>query len=152
MTLLPLLLVAAAAAPKSHPLSMPKSRPYDALHYRIELRLKDEGAFESKVQIKLKPSKALPEIELDAYGLVFTSAAVDGASATHELKEDAALRTGTLKIKPPKPLAAGKEAMVELSYTGKAGTMHQGFFSAKDPEDPEGAPYYFTHFQPTYAH
>ncbi|MBI3180800.1 MAG: hypothetical protein HYZ28_01515 [Myxococcales bacterium] len=139
-------LLAVLAVAPSNPFA-PRPRPYDAGHYRIDLRLGEGGAFEGKVSITLKPKRALSEVELDSFGLSIQSAAVDGQKATFSLKEEASRRSGLLTVKAPKPLPAGKDAKVEIAYSGKAGQEHRGFFAVKDTEDPSVPPYYFTHFQ-----
>src|SRR5205807_5967994 len=120
-------------------------------HYRIDFRLKDGGAYESKVTITLKPKSALGQIELDSYGQNIKDAEVDGAKATFAVKTDDAARTGTVTVKPAAPLAAGKDATVELDVEGTAGESHDGFFTVSDPEDPSLPPFFFTHFEPNYA-
>ncbi|MHB8872358.1 MAG: M1 family metallopeptidase [Myxococcaceae bacterium] len=126
------------------------ARPYDASHYKVEFRLGDEGAFDNKVTVTLKPSRATSEIELDAFGLAVKSATVGGQPATFVLKEDPATRTGTLTVKSAKPLPAGKEAQVEIEVSGKAGTAPEGLFTVAN-DDAGGLPYYFTFFEPNYA-
>jgi hypothetical protein len=59
----------------------PKNRPYDVQHYKIELRQGEGATFNNVVSITVKASKALPEIEFDAYDLKFTSAKIDGEAA-----------------------------------------------------------------------
>ncbi len=58
---------------------------------------------------------------------------------------------GLLRVKPAAPLAAGKEATVEIVYSGKAGTTHEGLFTVTDNDDPSAPPFFFTHFEPNYA-
>lgn len=127
-----------------------KNRPYDALSYRIETTLADDGSFKNKLIAKLKTTKATGEIELDAYDLTVEFALIDGKPATPTPKYDPETRTGTLTLKTP-GLGANKEITLEISYTGKAGTQHEGFFKVKDAEDDKLLPYYFTHFQPHFA-
>jgi len=129
-----------------------KNRPYDALSYRIEFKLKDADTFDNKATVKLKAKSALTEIELDARGLEFGAITVDGAPATNRLKFDPITKTGQVVVKPAKPIAAGKEAIVELSYTGKVNTLsNEGLFKTVSNDKPDDLPYYFTHFEPTYA-
>ncbi len=108
-----------------------KTRPYDAQHYRLEVRLGDDGAYKNKLTATLKAGKALPVIELDAYGLAFETAVVDGEAADFKVAADAASRTGTVTVKPKRPIAAGKTTVVELTYSGRAETS-TGFFTATD--------------------
>src|SRR4051794_15070506 len=130
----------------------PKNRPYDAIHYRIDFRLKDATTFENTLTMTVKPKKALPEIELDARGLEITSAKIGGEPATFKLAYEPTLRTGTLTLKPAKPLAANAEATIEIAYTGKvSATAHEGMFTVSDSDDADAPPYYFTQFEPTYA-
>ncbi len=147
-TLTMLSVLAAAPAPTG---LQPKSRPYDAQHYKLEVRQGEGGAFTNTLTATLKASKALPEIELDAYDLKFQSAKVDGESA--EFKETYAPQshTGVVKVKPKKPVAAGKETIVELTYQVTAGTENVGFFTATEPEVANALPGFFTHFQPNAA-
>ncbi len=144
-----LALAALSAAPAQKPFA-PRARPYDVTHYRVEVRLRDEGAFDGKVAVTLKPKTALTQVELDAYGLTFKAATAGGGAATFASKDDPATHTGTVTVKCAKPLAAGKEATVELEYTGKATTVNEGFFTVAN-EDADALPYYFTHFEPDYA-
>lgn len=141
-------LVAAAAAPGG---LQPKNRPYDAQHYKLELRLGEGGTFSNVATITVKASKALPEIELDAYDLKFSSAKVDGEAAEFKETYSPETRTGVVKVKPKKPVAAGKDAVIELAYTVTAGTSNQGLFTAQEPDLPNALPGYFTHFEPNFA-
>lgn len=130
----------------------PKNRPYDALHYRIDFKLKDAATFENKLTMTLKPKKALPELELDVRSLEIVSATIGGAPATFKVADDPALRTGTLTLKPAKPLAPNAEATIELTYTGTVNkSAHEGMFTVPNSDDPDALPYYFTQFEPTYA-
>ena len=130
----------------------PKNRPYDAIHYRIDFRLKDESTFDNKLTMTVKPKKALTEIELDARGLEITTAKVGGEPATFKLGYEPTLRTGTLTLKPAKPMAANVEATIEIAYTGKvSSSAPEGMFTLWDSDDSEAPPYYFTQFEPTYA-
>src|SRR4051812_43747332 len=121
------LLIAAALAAKPNASFQSKNRPYDAISYRLDVKLiGEDDTFNNKLTLVLKPKKALSEVELDAYNLEIQSVAVEGAPGTFKMKADVALRTGTLTVKPSKALAAGKEAKVEIVYSGKAGSEHQG--------------------------
>lgn len=144
------LLLACVLAAGNPAAFLPKNRPYDALSYRIELTLADDGSFKNKLIAKVKTTKATGELEFDAYDLNVEFALVDGKPATPSPKYDPETRTGTLTLKTP-GLAANKEVTVEISYTGKAGMNHEGFFKVKDAEDDKLLPYYFTHFQPHFA-
>ncbi len=126
------------------------ARPYDAVHYRIDVRLKGEGLFENKLTLTLKPSRALSAIELDAYGLQVSGAQVNGQKAEFSTREDKGLRSGVLTLKTPKPLPAGKEVNVEVRYSVQAGVANEGiFFTAPAVEG--GLPSYFTQFQTNFA-
>jgi aminopeptidase N len=144
------LLVIAALGAKPNASFQPKNRPYDAISYRLDVKLLDDDAFNNKLTLVLKPKRALAEVELDAYNLEIQTVTVDGAPATFKTKADTALRLGTLTLKPAKALAANKEAKVEITYSGKAQTEHQGLFKV-DGAGPDGAPAYFTMFEPYYA-
>ncbi len=147
-----LLLVSLLSTAKPTASFQPKNRPYDAIHYRIEFKLKDESTFDNKLIMTVKPKKALTEIELDAKGLEITSAKIGGEPATYKQGYDPALRTGTLTLKSAKPMAANVEATIEVAYTGKvSATAHEGMFTVSDSDDAEAPPYYFTQFEPTYA-
>jgi aminopeptidase N len=128
-----------------------KTRPYDAQHYRLEVRLGDDGAYKNKLTATLKAGKALPVIELDAYGLAFETAVVDGEAADFKVAADAASRTGTVTVKPKQPIAAGKTTVVELTYSGRAETSTGGFFTATDDRVANALPGHFTHFEPNAA-
>ncbi len=138
-----------SAAPQSA--FLPRARPYDAQHYRLDVRLEDDGAYKNKLTLRLKAVKALTEIELDGYDLKIEMILVDNEAADFKLKYEPATKLGTIAIKPKKPIAAGKEAVVEISYAGKAGAAHMGFFSVTDPETPDALPTYATHLEPMYA-
>lgn len=144
------LLLACVLAAGNPAAFLPKNRPYDALNYRIEMTLADDGSFKNKLIAKVKTTKATGELEFDAYDLNVEFALVDGKPATPSPKYDPETRTGTLTLKTP-GLAANKEVTVEISYTGKAGTNHEGFFKVNDAENDKLLPYYFTHFQPHFA-
>lgn len=145
--MLSLLITSLALSAAPAPAFAPRSRPYDAVHYRIDFRLKQAGAFEAQVTITLKPSRALSEIELDSFGLSIHSAEVEGQKALFTLKEELAKRAGLLLVKSPRPLPAGREAKVQVRYSGKAGSEQRGFFTVTDTDDPGAPPYFFTHFQ-----
>lgn len=148
---LALVTVLCAAAPAS-PTFSPKNRPYDVSSYRIELKLKDADTFDNKAIIKLKAKSALATIELDARGLKYGAITVDGAPATFTEKFDPVTKTGQVVLKPAKPVAAGKEAVVEIAYTGSVnGMSNEGLFKTVNNDQPDGLPYYFTHFEPAYA-
>ncbi|MBL8935392.1 MAG: hypothetical protein JNM69_12620 [Archangium sp.] len=144
------LLLACVLAAGNPAAFLPKNRPYDAQSYRIEMTLADDGSFKNKLIAKVKTTKATGELEFDAYDLNVEFALVDGKPATPSPKYDPETRTGTLTLKTP-GLAANKEVTVEISYTGKAGTNHEGFFKVTDAENDKLLPYYFTHFQPHFA-
>lgn len=144
------LLLACVLAAGNPAAFLPKNRPYDAQSYRIEMTLADDGSFKNKLIAKVKTTKATGELEFDAYDLNIEFALVDGKPATPSPKYDPETRTGTLTLKTP-GLAANKEVTVEISYTGKAGSNHEGFFKVNDAENDKLLPYYFTHFQPHFA-
>src|SRR5256885_16587614 len=100
------LLVCGLLAAKPNASFQPRSRPYDALSYRIDLRLADDDAFNNKLTLTLKPKRGLADFDLDAYNLEVASVTIDGQAATFKTKADTALRVGTLEIKPAKALAA----------------------------------------------
>src|SRR3954447_23547211 len=120
------LLIAAVLGAKPNASFQPKYRPYDAISYRLDVKLSSEDdAFNNKLTLVLKPKRALTEVELDAYNLDIQTVTVDGAAATFKTKADTALRLGTMTIKPAKALAANKEAKLEIACSGKAQTEHQ---------------------------
>ncbi|MEW5737313.1 MAG: M1 family aminopeptidase [Myxococcota bacterium] len=142
------LALALAAAPSPAPAFQPKSRPYDAQHYKLEVSLEPEHVFKNKLTATLKATKAMAEFELDAYDITVEMLLVDNQAADFKLKFDPGTRTGTITIKPKKPIAAGKDAVVEISYTVKASTTSQdGMFVATETEGKTSAPGYFTHFE-----
>src|SRR5687768_4437603 len=96
--LLALALLASAlpAAAVPTPAFSPKKRPYDAVHYRLEVRLGEGDSFQNRVELTLRPLRPLREIELDAYGLEVDGATVDGEKATFREAVNEGLRTGTL--------------------------------------------------------
>lgn len=147
-TLTMLSVLAATPAPAG---LQPKNRPYDAQHYKLEVRQGEAGLFTNTLTATLKASKALPEIELDAYDLKIQAAKVDGEVA--DFKEHYAVesRTGTVTIKPKKPVAAGKDTVVEITYQVTAGTSNNGFFTSTEPDVANALPGYFTHLEPNYA-
>lgn len=145
ITLIPLL-TALAAAPA--PAFQPKNRPYDAQHYKLEVALQPEHVFKNKLTATLRATKALSEIELDAYDLTIEMILVDNQAADFKLKYEPATKTGTITIKPKKPIAAGKETVVEVTYTVKAqATSQDGMFVATETEGKTTLPGYFTHFE-----
>jgi len=147
IALLPLLTALAAA-----PAFQAKARPYDAQHYKLEVSLEPEHVFKNKLTATLKATKAMSEFELDAYELTVEMLLVDNQAADFKLKFDPGTRTGTISIKPKKPIPAGKETVVEIAYTVKASTAGQdGVFLATETEGKTPAPGYFTHFEPMSA-
>src|SRR5438105_660039 len=111
-------LVIAALGAKPNASFQPKNRPYDAISYRLDVKLSEDDAFNNKLTLVLKPKRALTEVELDSYNLEIQTVTVDGAAATFKTKADTALRVGTLTLKPAKALAANKEARLEIAYAG----------------------------------
>lgn len=128
-----------------------KSRPYDVQHYKLELRLGEGGTFSNVLTTTLKTSKAVQELEFDAYDLKISSAKVDGEAAEFKETYDPATHTGTLKLKTKKPVTPNKDAQVEIAYQVTAGITNQGIFTASEPDQPNALPGYFTHFEPNYA-
>ncbi|MBL8954077.1 MAG: hypothetical protein JNK82_25095 [Myxococcaceae bacterium] len=153
MMLAPLLLAATALlGAKPNASFTPKNRPYDAISYRLDVKLiGEDDTFNNKLTLVLKAKKALPEIELDAYNLEIQAATVDGVAATFKQKAEPSLRTGVLTVKPAKPLAANKEATLEITYSGKANASEQQGLFKIDGAGPDNAPAYFTQFEPFYA-
>lgn len=139
-------LLAAAPAPGG---LQPKNRPYDAQHYKLELRLGEGGTFSNVATVTVKATKALTEIEFDAYDLKISAAKVDGEAAEFKETYSPETRSGLVKIKPKKAVASGKEAVIEIAYTVTAGTSNQGLFTAQEPDG--ALPGYFTHFEPAFA-
>src|SRR6476619_2675452 len=89
-------LVILALGAKPNASFQPKNRPYDAISYRLDVKLREDDGFNNKVTVVLKPKRALTEVELDAYNLEIQTVTVDGAPATFKTKADTALRIGTL--------------------------------------------------------
>lgn len=129
----------------------PKNRPYDVQHYKIELRQGEGATFNNVVSITVKASKALPEIEFDAYDLKFTSAKIDGEAAEFKETYSPETKTGVVKLKAKKPIAPNKEAIVEIAYSVTAGSTNAGFFTSTEPDLAGALPGFFTHFEPNYA-
>ena len=119
------------------------ARPYDVQHYRLDLRLLKDGAFENTARITLVPSKSLAQVELDSYGLDIQAVTLEGAEVRFTLETDDARRTGVLTLKPKRALPPKKAVTFEVHYKGKAATANEGFFRT------EGG--YFTHFQAEFA-
>ncbi|GMU62826.1 MAG: hypothetical protein AMXMBFR34_45890 [Myxococcaceae bacterium] len=137
-----------SAAPAPAPAFQPKNRPYDAQHYKLEVSLEPEHVFKNRLTATLKATKALSEIELDAYDLKIEMLLVDNQAADFKLNYNAGTRTGTIVIKPKKPIPAGKDTLVEVSYQVTANTTSQdGMFLATETEGKTSAPGYFTHFE-----
>jgi hypothetical protein len=139
-----LLLFGVASAPEP-------PRRYDVQHYRIELRLAHDGAFENEVKITLTPARALAAIELDSFGLDVQAASLDGKEVPFTQADDSARRTGVLTLRPRQALAAKTPVTFAIRYRGKAATTQEGFFQTKDPSDPALLPYFFTQLEPDYA-
>ena len=129
----------------------PKNRPYDAQHYKLDVRQGEEGAFTNTLTATLKATRALSEIELDAYDLKIQSAKVDGEPAEFKESYDPVTRTGVVKLKPKKAIAAGKEAVVEIAYQVTAGTSNERLLHRHRARHGHALPGYFTHFEPNYA-
>jgi aminopeptidase N len=145
MTISYALLLSVLSAPS------PAPRPYDVQNYSLNFKLLDEGAFQTKVTITLKPTKATSEIELDSYGLNIESALVNSEAADLKLKPNPATEKGTLTLKVKKPLTPNKDVTVEIKFNGKAGKNHAGFFTSTDSDVKDALPGYYTHLEPFYA-
>ena len=139
-----LILLAVSSAPET-------PRPYDVQHYRIEMRLANDGAFESEVKITLAPDRALSAVELDCYGLDVQGAALEGKEVPFTQRDDAARRTGVLTLRPRQALAARVPVTFAVRYKGKASRAQEGLFQTRDPSDPALLPYFFTQLEPDYA-
>jgi hypothetical protein len=147
LTSLALVLSAAPA-----PAFQPKNRPYDAQHYKLEVSMEPEHLFRNRLTATLKATRPMAEFELDAYDVSVETVLVDNQPAEFKLKFDPGTRTGTITIKPKKPVAAGKNTMVEIAYSVKASTTSQdGLFVATETQGKTSAPGYFTHFEPQSA-
>ncbi len=145
MTALVMLTTLTAAPPFA-----PKVRPYDAISYKLEVHLDEDGTFKNRMTAKLKALKTVTEIELDAYNLAVELALVDGAAATPSPRYDPIAKTGVLIIKLPKAVPAGKEITVEMAYSGKATSSEEGLFMVPS-DDGKSPPSFFTQFEPMYA-
>ncbi len=145
-----LLLSSVLAAPPAGGLQ-PKARPYDAQHYKLELRQLEGGTFRNTLTATIKPTKATAELEFDAYDLKIESATVGGEPAEFKETYEPATKTGVVKLKAKKPVTPGKDVDVAITYQVTAGTSNNGFFTATEPDVPKALPGYFTHFEPNYA-
>lgn len=123
-------------------------RPYDTRHYHLELALELDGSFVGTAEVTIRPTRQLAAVVFDSFGLTLESAAVDAQPAAFEVADDAAASTGTVTLRPAQLLAAGKDVRVDLTWRGRAGSVHQGLFRV---DDALGRPSFFTHFEPTYA-
>ncbi len=139
--------VAVHAAPTQY--AVPKNRPYDVSHYRIELRLREGGAFENKALVTLKAKRPISQVELDAYGLEVKGVTQDGQKVEFVRKDDPNTRTGLLTLK--KAVAPGKEVTFQIDYAGTASKTPDYGFWAVPPDEPGGLPSYFTMFEPEAA-
>ncbi|MBI4063735.1 MAG: hypothetical protein HY401_05485 [Elusimicrobia bacterium] len=123
---------------------LPKNRPYDASHYAINMRLDAAaGRFTASVKIDLTLAQAAAVIELDAEELEIQKARLAGK----ELKFDYKAPSGPLTIYLSGIQPAGKKITLEVDYTGRSTSRHEGFFKVVDPGDPERLPLFFTHFE-----
>jgi aminopeptidase N len=145
-----LLLLTALAAPAAGGLQ-PKNRPYDAQHYKLEVRQLEGGTFKNTLTATLRPTRATNEVELDAYDLKVESASIDGEAAAFKEISEPATKTGVLRLQSKKPLAPNKDVTVVVSYQVTAGTSHHGLFTSTEPDVPNALPGYFTHFEPNFA-
>ena len=139
-----------AAAPAAPTGLQPKIRPYDAQHYKLEVRQGEGGVFTNTLTATLKATKAMPEIELDAYDLKIQSAKVDGEVAEFKETYSPESKSGVVKLKAKKPVAAGKDTIVEIVYQVTAGTSNAGFFTSTE-DTANALPGFFTHLEPNYA-
>ncbi|HYX90818.1 MAG TPA: M1 family metallopeptidase, partial [Myxococcaceae bacterium] len=139
-----LVLLGASTAPEP-------PRPYDVQHYRIDMRLANNGTFENEVAISLTPARLLSSIELDSYGLDVQAATLEGKEVPFTQRDDPARGTGLLTLRPRAPLAANKPVTFSIRYKGTATTAQEGFFRTQDLSDPALLPYFFTQFEPDYA-
>ncbi len=147
-----LLLLTVLEAAKPNASFQPKNRPYDAINYRIDVRLNEtDKTFNNTLTATLKAKQGLSQIELDTRDLNITAVKVDGADATFSLKPNVELKTGTLTIKPAKPVPAGKQVDVVVTYSGTANTKHEGLFTVADADKPDALPYFYTHFETSSA-
>src|SRR4051812_2315018 len=144
-------LLAATPAPPTQAF-VPRHRPYDVEHYRLQVRLQNDGAFQSTVSLRFTPAANLPVLELDSFGLKVHSVKLEGGGDLPFIqKDDPAQRTGTLQIRPARPFPPGKPLTVAVAVSGKAGTAHEGLFISADSDDPSAMPGFFTHFETSSA-
>ncbi|MCI0574426.1 MAG: hypothetical protein L0Y66_27145 [Myxococcaceae bacterium] len=143
-----LLLTVLAAAPLGGAASLPRARPYDVGHYRIELRIEPDGAFEGHVDIRLTPKGAAGVVELDASGLDVTGVQLaDGGKVSFTHAEDPATRAGLLKVRSARPLRGGQETTLRVDYRGRAGAEQEGLFWVERASGEEPGRSFFTHLQ-----
>lgn len=87
---------------------------YDALHYDLKLDVAmPVGTLDATADIRLVPTEDLRSFHLDLVGLDVASVLVDSSPSSfeHEGRE--------LEITPEKPLTAGTEVTVRVTYSGK---------------------------------
>src|SRR5262245_41347545 len=111
-----LLLTLLAAAPaKAVGAPTLRPRPYDVEHYRVELRLSEDGTFDGQVDIRLTPRRALSTLELDSAGLDVTAVERAGGGAVRfTLADEPSAPTGVLTVRPAQPLAGNKETTLRV--------------------------------------
>jgi aminopeptidase N len=172
--------LAALAAPQAAANSVygPSLRPYDVSHYRIGLRLLQNGHYHASTLVTLTARRALRSVELDAQGFTIDQVTLLSRGPTPGSLQGAlpqlagtALRFEHLQAVPPPPkkgkkaeapsgpavrlvvhlpseLPAGAPLALLVRHRGQTGTEQMGFFRADTPGRPDRLPLYITMFEP----
>lgn len=88
---------------------------YDVVHYDLRLGYQVEGnQLRGRAELTAVARVDVAELRLDLSGLQVTKVAVDGAAAARYERKN-----GKLVIRPRRPVAAGQQFQVVVSYHGK---------------------------------
>ncbi|MBI4405309.1 MAG: hypothetical protein HY537_14190 [Deltaproteobacteria bacterium] len=125
----------------------PANRPYDAIHYQINLSIDpsvNPDVFEASVDIKLKTLQTVEKLSFDMKELSVHSVKLGGKQPKDLLFKSS---EKTLEVEFPKAVAKGQVLTLAIRYAGKVRSTHDGFFKVWDPDEPERGALLFTHFE-----
>jgi aminopeptidase N len=125
---------------------LPANRPYDALNYKIALKIDPPAEpkdFDAVTTVKLKMTRPEPTVTFDTEKLKIKSVTLLSPS-----KRKLAFKSGEklLEVTLPKGTKAGRELTIAINYSGTLGE-NTGFFMVHDPDEPNRGAQYFTMFE-----
>lgn len=131
----------------------PKNRPYDAIHYEIELELDPslvQTEFSAKATAKIRLTAPSKTVSFDVEDLRLKKVVWLGKKARP--LPFSVTKANELVITLPRQLPAGTALDLQMEYDGQiVENEHFGVFRVTDPDEPNRGSLIFTMFEPTGA-